>query len=289
MVVFTTLDEPEPAAPAVPKPRKPWRLTKTQRDCGTGDCGGRCCRCRNLKTWAAGKYAGRARPKMPDGWTPEEDRLLRELAGTMPLPELAERLARESGYRRTVHALRIRCKRLDVSAYAACVTLIELEAVFGSCHRTIRKHWLETGLLPARRWAGRGSHPGWWIERTDVERFIREQAWAYDWRAMRAGHPWTKLAETVYRADPWLSRDEAMAYLRLAPAQFVKWQRRGLIPHRRRPGGGGWRVLVRRSDLPTIAADIAAARERNRRAGWARAAANRRAAAATRRQQRAAA
>jgi hypothetical protein len=220
---------------------------------------------------------------MPDCWTPAEDRLLRELAGTLPMPVLAARLERDTGYPRTEAAIRIRCKRLGISAYARCMTMREVEHVFGTSHRTVRMHWIATGLLVARRWGGRGPNEGWWIERTDVEAFIRAYPWAYDWTAMREGHPLTKLAETVNRADPWLDYATVAAYLGLAKGNLDKWVRRGLVPHRRRAGAGGHgQILVRRSDLPNVAAAIAEARERNAREGLRRSVETRRAKAARR-------
>lgn len=210
-----------------------------------------------------------------NGWTMEEENLLRELAGSMELGEIARILSERFGVPRTPNAVDVRCQRLGISRWVPGMSLRDLERLFACDHQSIVRHWVETGLLRARRWSGRGPHPGWWFEPADVERFIRDCPWAYDWRRMKPGHRLTRLAEVVNRADPWFSYDDLRRYVGISKRNLDKWRRRGLVPHKRRPGAGSYgQILVRGRDFRAIKHAIEAARaeakaairERGRRA-----------------------
>lgn len=209
--------------------------------------------------WADGRFADRKPLRHARAWSRAEDAILAELAGTMPIAELTAELSRRSGMERTETAVRVRATRTGVSLWPGGFGLGDIERNFRLDHRAIVRCWLEPGILHGRRWAGRGPFDGWWIEPAEVERFIRECAWAYDWERIPAGR-WRSLAEVAHKADPWLHYDQVMAYVGLSKTNLDKWRRRGLVPHRIRPksGPGGY-VMVRAHDLVGIKASIEAA------------------------------
>lgn len=183
---------------------------------------------------------------MGDQWMPDQDDALRRLAGTAPIDEVAAELTRRFGIPRTVPAVRIRCKRLGISAWAHGYPMCELGALFGLGHRAVVRWWVAPGLLPARRWSGRGPNAGWWFEPVDVERFVREHPWAYDAARMRPGHRLTRLAEVIAKRERWLTLEEAAPILRVCKETVRRWCRRGLLPGARlgpAPGASrGWRI-----------------------------------------------
>lgn len=227
-----------------------------------------------------------------DAWNPEQDDALRQLAGTMPLADVAAELSRRFGVPRTVAAVRIRCKRLGVSAWARGWSLRDLERFAGVDHRVIVRWWIEPGLLRARRWDGRGPHAGWWIDVAEIERFVREAPWAYDPARLRVERVprdrrteaarLRSIALTVHAADPWRSYAELRQYLGMTLRNLDRWRERGLIPHRRRPksGPGHGHIMIRGRDFPAIRAAIERAREQARRVAIERAIRARRARAA---------
>lgn len=219
---------------------------------------------RMRQAWAQGKFAGRSRPRRGDFWRGEEDALLREWSGVLTPAEMAARL-----YGRSETAVVVRLSRLGLSRATADFTLTQLEWLFGVCHRTIVKHWVTTGLLPCLQ-ESKGHMRR--FKRADVEAFVRDHGWAYDWAVMRPGQPLTKLAETVNRADPWLDYGTLGRALGIrGQVNLDRWRWRGLIPHRRRYGAGGkGEIVVRRRDVPVIREAIAQARARGAARGVTR-------------------
>lgn len=256
----------------VPKP-KPRRKTKARpgtRSCATQDCGG-CQSCQLRSAWAQGRFGARRKGRHPEAWTPDQDARLRQLAGTRPVAEIAAALSEEFLPRTTV-SVRIRATRLGLSLFAQGLSMTSLEVLFGVDHRVIRRRWVAPGLLAGRRWSGRGGHPGWWFEEAEVERFVREAPWVYEVGRMQKGHRLTQLAQLLARSDPWLSLAEAEQALHYAPGCLGRWLRRGLVPHKRRPGAGGLgAIVIRRNDLPAIRATIDAETARCRTEGAKRA------------------
>ena len=224
------------------------------------------------QAWADGKFANRRKGMHPRHWTPEQNRVFTELAGTMPIVEITEELERRFHIRRTTASLRIQAKRLGISLWNRGYSLTELERVFRLDHRAIVRNWVTPGLLAARRWQGRGPNDGWWFDQAEVERFARECGWAYDVDRMQPGHPLTRLAEVAHRADPWLTYQDLLRYLGLkAEVNLDRWRRRGLVPHKRRPKSGpGQRIVIRGRDFPAIKAAIEAARAASREANHVR-------------------
>lgn len=218
--------------------------------------------------WAEGRFANRRpRRKIRNHWTPEQNRALTELAGTRPVPEIIAEMERRFYIRRTEPSVRIQAKRLGISLWQGGYSLRELERIFGTAHHTITPKWIEAGHISGYRWAARGPNPGWWFEATEVERFVRECGWLYHLDKMQPGHRLTRLAQISQKADPWIVGTDAVAgVLGLATVQVHKWLRRGLIPHKRRPWGGGSSLLVVRGrDVPAIREAIRAAQQAARR------------------------
>jgi hypothetical protein len=216
-----------------------------------------------ILAWQEGRFANRRKARHPRHWTPDQDDALRTLAGTMPVEEIAEELERRFYLTRTVPSLRIRAKRLGISLWQGGYSLREIESIFGTPHHTISPLWIEAGHLKGYRWKARGPNPGWWFERSEAERFVRECGWLYHLDKMRPGHPLTKLAQITHRAEPWIAGTYAVArVLGLSQARVCKWLKRGLIPHRRRPAGGGiGMVMVRGRDVPAIREAISRAQD----------------------------
>ncbi len=223
---------------------------------------GTCQSCRMRSAWAKGKFDNRRRGIPWDAWTPEEEALLRQLAGTMDLAEIARVLTERFGIPRSVNAVDVRCQRLGISHWRQGYCLRDIELIFRLHHRAIVRWWVQPGLLRGERWSGRGPNQGWVFHETDVERFIREYPWAYDWTRMKRGHPLSRLAEVVNRADPWLTYEDLRRYVGIARVNLDRWRRRGLVPHQFRPKGGPGqgRIIVRARDFRAIKAAIEAAR-----------------------------
>lgn len=230
-------------------------------------------RCQWMRqAWADGRFKNRRKGMHPRHWTPEQNRVFSELAGTRPIAEIATELERRFYLTRTTASLRIQAKRLGISLWQGGYSMRDLEAVFGFDHRVIARHWVKTGHLHGRRWTGRGPNDGWWFEHNEVERFIREHGWFVDLARMPKGHQLTRIAETALRTNPWVAGLDAIGrVLEMAPVQVKKWMGRGLIPHERRPvAGPGGMLCIRGRDVPAIRAAITEARAHSRETNRAR-------------------
>lgn len=197
--------------------------------------------------------------KRCDTWSVEEKARLAALAGVVEAPEIARVLSAEFGCRRTVYAVRARARLLGLSLWIEGYSLRQLADLFGVSRSGIQRHWVAAGLLRLTRRRGRlgrGGLGAWYVSEPEVETFIRQHPWAYDWRRMRRGHRLAALAEVAQRADPWLERAEALRALGVGKARFVAAMRGGLIPYRRRHtvrGAAYGAVVVRGRDLAEIA------------------------------------
>lgn len=218
------------------------------------------------RAWRDGKFDDRKPRRHPRHWTPEQNDTLKVLAGTRPVPEIVDALERRFHIRRTQASIRIQAKRLGISLWQGGYSLREIERIFGTPHHTITPLWIEAGYLTGYRWKARGPNPGWWFEQAEVERFVRECGWLYHLDKMQPGHKLTRLAQITHRADPWIVGSEAVArVLGLASRNLYRWLRRGLVPHKRRPMGGGIGILVVRGrDVPAIRAAISEAQREAR-------------------------
>lgn len=207
-----------------------------------------------------------------DDWTLEQEAALRALAGARPVQEIAAILSERFGVPRTIPAVRIRAKRLDLSVFQKGWSMRDVERLFGVGHRAIFTWWVQPGLLIGRRIVQRGPYTAWWFDVPDLERFVRESGWAYDWRRMDArrldslrrpeGSRLVMLARVVHLADPWLTYEDLARYVGLALGNLDRWRRRGLVPHQRRMGAGGYgQIMVRARDFVAIRAAIREAQQ----------------------------
>jgi hypothetical protein len=215
-----------------------------------------CRSCTIRAAWRAGKFDHRQRrhPPRPDAWDPEtEGQRLAELVGRHAPQEIADLLNREShqldGILRTETAVVVQIKRRGMSRWMVGYRLLEVERIFHFDHRAMRRNWLQPNLLvPTRTFSGRGTaRDNFVFTDDDLLRFVREYPWSYDYRRFRAakvlpGHLRaiaTRLraeAETAWRRDPYLTRDEftlTMGWASKQPWQY--WAKtRQLVPHRLR-------------------------------------------------------
>lgn len=216
----------------------------------------RCRSCIVRENWRLGKFANIARERW-DRWTLEEDERLRQMAGHFYAYEIADALTREFHTTRTQHAVSIRAHVLEVYLWIDAWTQNRLCHLFNANWATVRKRWLDSGLLPSSRLTrGRGCRQGEWrVKDADLEAFIRTCPWAYDASKMQPeSHRLVRLARDLQRRDPWVEGAEAMAYLGISQTAFTRWCHVGVIPCKRRSvgiqGGRGGSFVVRAADLP---------------------------------------
>jgi hypothetical protein len=233
------------------------------RDCGSWTCPS----CRTKVLWQRGVYRKDLDHRWWD-WTEAEKRRLRQLAGTTTPEAIARTLTAEFVVPRTVDAVKRRAELLGISLYQEGIPLRDLGGVFGTSQAQIKRRWIGEGLLCVRCTAPGRRGNKWLFDQAEVERFIREHPWAYDAEHMRDGHPLTRLARVVQRAEPWVTLDVAARYIGLSPGYLTIWARRGLLPYRRRwhHANRDGRMMVRAADLPAIRETIVqAVAERRRR------------------------
>jgi hypothetical protein len=198
--------------------------------CGT--CG-RCSRCRR--------------------WTEAEDAFVDSLLGTLELADIAVRLTRRFGLERTATGVSSRLKRRRQSRWMNGLSLRDVERIFGLDHRAII-HWcVEPGLLVGRRWSGRGPQRGWLFDMVDLDRFVRNHVYLLDLARMQPGHRLTQVVALESRSQAWRSVTDVAAYLHVSEETVRRGARRGLIPHKRRPGAGRFgEIRVRANDFSLI-------------------------------------
>jgi excisionase family DNA binding protein len=186
------------------------------------------------------------RPQCWNDWQPRHDQRLRELAGTMPLPQIAATLLEEFGIPRTLAALRTRCASLGVSQHPGW-TLREVARLCGVHHGTVSR-WIREGLLPAAPVQPGPSVTQWWIRPAALEAFLRAYPERLDWQRMPVSR-YRALVEIEWRRDPFWTRLEVQQRTGASPAAVIWAQRHGRLPavrsHRWSQWGGQW--LYRRS------------------------------------------
>jgi hypothetical protein len=186
-------------------------------------------------------------------WSPAEELRLRELAGTMQRDELARTLSREFGVPRTVSAICIRAKLLDISLAWDGYSQSAIAELFGVSCATVGI-WGKTGLLPYRVWegGGRSRFGEWHVERADLLAFIDRYPWAYALEPMRRS-PLRSRAEVAHRAQRWLTCKEAARAVGMTRETLARYVREGMVPHERRVAGLGQpKIMMRAADLPGL-------------------------------------
>jgi len=248
-----------------------------------------CRRCALRAAWQAGKFDHRQRrgPARPDAWDPDaEDTRLAELVGHHTPKEIAE-IHRLDQIVRTETAVLVRIKRRGLSRWMVGYRLRDVERLFQFDHRAIHRRWLEPGLMvPTRTFNGRGTaRENYVFTDDDLLRFVCDHPWAYERRRMRPVEELPRHlqaiarrlrteAESVWRSDPYLTRDEFIHEMGWQSKQpWWYWaSRRHLIPHRLRwhvwPASSGCRntgqPLIRVRDLPEIREALERARAQGR-------------------------
>ncbi len=178
------------------------------------------------------------------GWTPPEDRVLRDLAGQQDAGQIAERINARYLTQRTRHSVRNRAGVLGVSlVLVGLLSQKDLCQIFPVHNRRVER-WSVTGLLRAER-RGTGRHgSAWWYRPTDVEAFVRAHPHLFDWRRVQAGR-WRDLVRSVAIRDPWLSVEAVSALVGVRPATLHVWLASGLVLGARRAGehrSAPWRI-----------------------------------------------
>jgi hypothetical protein len=158
--------------------------------------------------------------------------------GNVELQEIVTRLGDRFKIERTVPGLVSRLKRRGRSRWREALSLHDLERLFGVDHRAISRTWIDAGLLVGTRRTGRGPHDGWLFTADEVERFIRDCAYAYDAHRMQRGHPLTRLAEVEAAVQRWRTAEQLARYAGVSTSAVRRAVRAGLIAHRRRDGAG---------------------------------------------------
>ncbi len=185
-----------------------------------------------------------------DAWLAAEERRLVELGPVLETPLLVAELASEFGVPRTAEAVRHRAGKLGVRL-PRMLSLADLERLFGVDGGTVLRRWTANGALRVLPRNSRGRSPRWQFRETDVEAFIRAHPWIYDWRRMQQRHRLRSLAEVIYKADPWLTLEEAAARGNVSIKRLRRLIAQDEIPHERRwHGCGPWgQIVVRAADL----------------------------------------
>lgn len=211
----------------------------------------RACSERMKRRWAEGEFANRHKARHWRDWTPQQDAMLRELAGRETPARVAELLSGRFLIERTEIAVRTRAKRLHVSLMMEGESARSLGAIFGVSTKRITHSWVRRGWLSGRQQAPMANSV-WLFSDADIEAFIRRYPNIYDWRRMRPGR-WRSLAEVVWRVDPLLTIAEAACCLGISENTLWSHCSKGWLPHLRRFEKGGatrnGRILIRRSAL----------------------------------------
>jgi hypothetical protein len=196
-----------------------------------------------------------------DYWTVPEDSLLRRLAGTVTLRELAERVS-ALGIPRTAHAVEQRARRIGVDTLCAPgITINRLRDLFGVGRPNVLA-WIENGLLRGRRISD-APRSHWVVDDQDLRTFIRNHPEAYDWRRITVRR-WRAEAEVASRAAPFsrgghlVTTSEAAKLLGITRHVFARrYIVTGALPAF--PLGGGTQrrgpLHFRRADVLALSSD----------------------------------
>lgn len=234
------------------RPRR--RPVSTVALCAGRTCG-LCRSCTHIQAWSEGKYDGKKLSRRGDTWPTEQTARLRELHGQFDAREISRILSAEfPELPRTRRAVYVHACRQGISLWQPGLSCEEVWKLFGFSGNGPVQHWIEEGLLPSTIYVREKTGlPMVRVQRTDLERFVHEQTWAYDTRRMTPGHALTAVAELAQRADPWLPPVDLARYLDV-PTEFVAgWIEMGLVPYRRRYGvRRGHDLLIRARDFPSL-------------------------------------
>lgn len=168
------------------------------------------------------------------GWQPEEEALLRDLAGTVPVAEITRRLNERFGTRRRAGGVQARAGKLGVSTRVeGLMPACEVRVILGVGWAPLLR-FLRSGLLPAAR-PSVGPGGDWGIAATDLRAFLAAHPDLVRWRDMPEG-PWRELARAAALRSDWLTTVE---YQRLTGQGWGTIHRligAGMIPGAKRQG-----------------------------------------------------
>jgi DNA-binding transcriptional MerR regulator len=193
--------------------------------------------------------------KRASHWRPEEDALVRELAGRYDSLTIGRMLGERLGQPRSEVAVVHRMKHLGILLMdVRPLSSSEVGRIFGVSRETVRTRFVKSGLLVGQLRRG-GPHGMRMFDRAELERLIREHPEAYEIEEIR--DPTLRaLAEAVTRGRRLLPTSEVVRLTGVAQTTLARWYAAGRVPSARlvtgvRPGAGGtW--LIEAADLATI-------------------------------------
>lgn len=201
-------------------------------------------------------------------WTRAEDELLRRSIGRMTASEIAETINSTLSHAyRTPDGVRWRAGLMGLSYAVEGLSAKQVAEILGihSTHlsnRLIRPGYLRATRRKPRLEQSADARNRWWvITEADLEAFIRDYPWHYDYRLMRRGHRLRSLAETVHRQDPWLFFRDVVRIFGVDRTQVFRYLREGRLPNAKRmrtmsgKPNGAWRIPA--SDVRRLALELA--------------------------------
>lgn len=201
-------------------------MGKAKHQCACGSCRS----CISRRAWARGDYDGRRKTLQWNGWTHEEDELLRRMAGTASPDEIGEAIGREFGHVRSAHGVKRRAEKLGLSLYQAAWSPYSLACVLGVDPGRVRT-WLTYGWLRARTV---GDYNYRRITDADARACLRARPWLVDYRGVRRGTPLRAYTELLHRTDPYFQVSEASALTGVPERTLRLWVYKGRIVAERR-------------------------------------------------------
>lgn len=193
--------------------------------------------------------------KRAEHWRPEEDALVRELAGTHDALTIGRMLGERLNKPRSEAAVKHRVKRLGIFLMdIRPFTSSEVGRIFGVTRETVRVRFVATGLLTGSLRRG-GPHGMRMFTRPELERLIREHPEAYEVEAIL--DPQLKaLAQATTRGRRPLPTSEVERLTGVDYRELARWYAAGLVQSARRVEGvrrgryGTW--LIDAGDIATV-------------------------------------
>jgi hypothetical protein len=193
--------------------------------------------------------------KRAEHWRPEEDALIRELAGQYDSLTIGQMLGDRLGQVRSENAVKHRIKRLGIFLMdIRPLSSSEVGRIFGVSRETVRTRFVNRGLLVGQLRRG-GPHGMRMFGRQEIERLIREHPEAYEIESIR-DPSLRALAEAVNRGRRLLTTSDVSHLTGIAQTTLVGWYTAGRVPSARffkgmRPGrGGAW--MIEAVDVETV-------------------------------------
>lgn len=185
-------------------------------------------------------------------WTREEDAIIRRHANVLPRQEIARLCTQESGVQRSAQGVSRRANEdlgivmNEREVYALWGVGRTVAKVFGVHANTVCA-WEAAGYIKSREWGKFHVY-----DEAEIQRFIREQPWAYDVEKMQRG-PLRSLAEVIQKRQPWYRVPALAVMLGMRDDTIYAYARKGIVRSRQRNGHNG-AVLIRGEDIPLIVA-----------------------------------